>query len=337
MKVLFLRADVEQQFMPFASSAWLCNVPARVLKRHGVEVRVRSVQQVHIEHPIVQWADTIVLERHPFSLPDEAVGIWRQQGKRVLLRFDDAYALMPHYSSSWRDTWSCYHHGVPIVKAFRECLSNFDSFSTPSRLLTSDYAKDGNGVYFPNRPDLLVFPQPSRFREHSAPIVLAWGGSIPHRQSWEGSGAAEAVNAVLKKTDAFRLALLCKRWWFPKVFEVPYVTFPWVPIPQYRRRLRVVADVGLAPLSGKYDGRRSWIKVLVYALLGIPWIASCMQQYKECKGGLCIRNSAEDWATAIEQMRDPKLRWRLRQEGIEWAWGQGIADHLEEWLSWLGG
>jgi len=340
VNVLFLKADAEKETgLSATSSAWLCEVPARALSAAGVEARVRSAFQVHREHPIVRWADVIIIERLGFAVRRDMIESWRDQGKRVFLRFDDAYVHMPHWSPSWQVTWCQYLQGQPALTAFKNQIRLFDGYSTPSRLLTNDYSNFGKGTFIPNRPDLLTFPQPKLPTDMPSNVLnVVWGGSIPHRQSWTDSGAAEAINRYFSVcTKGFRLHLLGARGWYPDVFDrVRYVTYPWAPIPLYRERLRQIADVGLAPLAGPYDARRSWIKVLVYSLLGIPWIASDMPPYEGCKGGLLVENTFDGWFAALAAIRDPDLRRRLRQEGMDWAWGQGIRDHVQEWLDWIG-
>ena len=335
---MFLRADLIE-LQPPTSSEWLCGVPAAALERtEGVEARVRAATEIHVDHSLIDWADVIVVERSSFAVTELAIEVWKKRGKRVLLRFDDAYGVMPKMSEAY-PVWHTTHiRGMTGYERFLATLPLFDGYSTPSLWLTSQFVDHNpNGVYIPNRPDLLHFPQPKLLR-FPKKFNLVWGGSMPHRQSWVGSEAADGVNDALKSwPDDFRLCLLCGRPWFPALFKVPYVTYPWVPIQEYRQRLKAVAHIGLAPLHGPYDACRSWIKVLVYALLGIPYVASNQPPYKNCRGGILVEDTAGAWSNALGQMLDPATYQQLRQEGLAWSWSQGIADHLEEWVNWLGG
>ena len=338
MKVLFLQADLDEA-MPPTSSDWLCSVPTTGLERQeGIEARVRGAQQIHLDHAIVDWADVVVLERNTYAVSELMIEAWKQRGKRVLLRFDDAYGIMPEHSPTY-DAWHTLGiRGKVGWDRFLETLPLFDGYSTPSSILTQDFTQhNSRGCWIPNRPDLMNFPLPAPLQIPKR-FSVAWGGSMPHKQSWVGSQAAQGINeALLASPDRYRLLLLCERPWFRRFFTVPYVTYPWVPIDQYRERLKAVAHIGLAPLSGPYDERRSWIKVLVYALLGIPWLASEAAPYFDCKGGILVQDHKEEWRLALESITRPDCYATLRQEGLEWAWTQGIDDHIEEWVSWLRG
>ena len=337
MKVLFLQADVEE-YLRSTSSDWLCTVPATVLERHGVEARVRGAQQIHLDHSIVDWADVIVLERNTYAVTELAIETWKARGKRVLLRFDDYYDAMPVHSPT-HDAWHKLGiRGVVGHESLLNALPLFDSFSTPSPELTSKYIEyNPNGIFLPNRLDLMNFPQPGSLPRTQRYNVV-WGGSMPHRQSWVGSEAAQGVSAALEAhPDLFRLCLLCEREWFPKLFTVPYVVYPWVPIEEYRYRLRSMAHIGLAPLHGPYDACRSWIKVLVYAALGIPWIASNVPSYQDCEGGLLVGDDRAEWSHALKKIIDPMIYGLLRQQGLRWAWSEGLDDNVTEWVDWLGG
>lgn len=337
MKVVFLQAD-QEELMASTSSHWLCGVPARVLERHGTDVRVRSIHEVHIDHSIIDWADVVVVERNTFVITELAIEVWRRRGKRVLLRFDDAYGVMPEHSPTY-DSWHKLHvRGALGHERFLQSLPLFDSYSTPSLRLTNAYIEHNpNGVWIPNRPDLLNFPQPKPLRTPKR-FNVVWGGSMPHRQSWVGSKAAQGVRGALEsRPDEFRLLLLCDRPWFGRIFKVPYIRYPWVPIDAYRQRLRAVAHIGLAPLYGPYDACRSWIKVLVYALLGIPWLASDAPPYRGCKGGWLVPDDEVEWEAAIGEIALPDNYARERQEGLDWSWSQGLDDYVDEWMDWLEG
>ena len=60
-------------------------------------------------------------------------------------------------------------------------------------------------------------------------------------------------------------------------------------------------DIGVAPLSGPYDQRRSWIKGIEYLLGGIPWVATTGEPYGDIADlGTLVPNGVEAWEDALE-------------------------------------
>jgi glycosyltransferase involved in cell wall biosynthesis len=60
-------------------------------------------------------------------------------------------------------------------------------------------------------------------------------------------------------------------------------------------------DLGVIPLSGEYDRRRSYIKPLEYSCLGLPWIATDMEPTQnDDLFGMRVENTAEAWYKALK-------------------------------------
>jgi len=78
-------------------------------------------------------------------------------------------------------------------------------------------------------------------------------------------------------------------------------------------------DIGLAPLAGDYDRRRSWIKVMEYALAGIPCAFTDYEPYDDLRPlGIPIENSSENWYHAlkflIENIKEVKQDAQARRQ-----------------------
>jgi len=72
-----------------------------------------------------------------------------------------------------------------------------------------------------------------------------------------------------------------------------------VPVKDFAKLLKSF-DIPFAPLSSAYDMRRSWVKVLEYMVLQIPWIATDCITYEELKPyGKTVINTEENWYNAI--------------------------------------
>jgi hypothetical protein len=79
-------------------------------------------------------------------------------------------------------------------------------------------------------------------------------------------------------------------------------------------------DIGVAPLSGEYDRRRSLLKTLEFATAGIPWVATDEAPYKESEGGLRIPNKSSAWYGALRDVIIHRpLYEQLSHEGRTWA------------------
>jgi len=111
------------------------------------------------------------------------------------------------------------------------------------------------------------------------------------------------------------------------------ITKDWVPTEQWPS---VVAnfDIGLAPLAGTYDDRRSWVKVLDYALLGIPFVCTDSVPYAGCQGGIKVKNKAKSWHRAIKTLLvNPGRVKLLTNVGKTWSWRTGIDCHISTYLN----
>jgi glycosyltransferase involved in cell wall biosynthesis len=106
----------------------------------------------------------------------------------------------------------------------------------------------------------------------------------------------------------------------------------WVPNEEWPRAVANF-DIGLAPLAGSYDDRRSWIKVLDYAVMGVPFVCSDRAPYSGVQGGIRITNKRKNWIRAISTLIEKESTYkRLSEFGRTWGWRQGIAQHISGYL-----
>jgi hypothetical protein len=110
---------------------------------------------------------------------------------------------------------------------------------------------------------------------------------------------------------------------------------PWVPHSQWAKHLAEY-DIGLAPLSGAYDDRRSWIKVLEYMVMKIPWVASESPAYNDLRSyGWLVKNTPGAWERVLLDMIDHLDDYRAEAAGEPYLFGiaQSIDEHVEEIIS----
>lgn len=90
-------------------------------------------------------------------------------------------------------------------------------------------------------------------------------------------------------------------------------------------------DIGIVPLADvAFNHAKSWIKGLEYAAAGIPFVAQATPEYRELGAGLLAHTPA-GWAEALEALRDPAERGRVRQLGLDRARELDINKRWRDW------
>ncbi len=349
MKILFVEAD---EIAELSTSNWLVRIPAAAINRRG-----RGKHQARVIHrreflanPVDKWPNLVVFERILMTSYIDKIKEYQAANIKVMCRFDDNYALMPHYvQSSWlwrRSIVTGEKDGRPtgykmqqsMLKQFREGLGICDAASTPSRLLCKDYERYAKKMYFiPNFPDLgnpaWTAPRP----KHEG-IIIGWGGGGTHKQSIRDSNILTALQLICREFSQVKI-MFCGNESYAKeklkemVGEDRVITQGWVPTEEWPRTVARF-DIGLAPLAGTYDDRRSWIKVLDYAVLGIPFVCTNAPPYQGCKGGIRVKNKAKSWYRALRILiENPSKVEMLTNVGKAWAWKMGIDQHISTYLN----
>jgi hypothetical protein len=90
-------------------------------------------------------------------------------------------------------------------------------------------------------------------------------------------------------------------------------------------------DIGIVPLADvAFNQAKSWIKGLEYAAAGIPFVAQSTPEYRELGAGVLAHTPA-GWRDALEQLRDPAERARVRQLGLDRARELDINTRWRDW------
>ncbi len=349
MKILFCEADTVDEL---STSVHLIRTPAAALNRTGkVQTRIVHRDQF-LKEPVDTWPDLLVFERLLLSPFIEKIREYKTAGIPTIARFDDNYALLPSYISSamlWRKslvgvkqpngTLAAAKLEVSALRQFRKGLGVCDAASTPSRLLCQDYERYAKKMFFlPNYLDLgnpaWTEPKP----KHEG-IIIGWGSGGTHKQSIRDSSILPALSIICRKYPEVKIMICGNEPWVKeqlalRVSEDQLITRDWVLSEEWPR---VVAhfDIGLAPLAGSYDDRRSWIKVVDYAILGVPFVASRRPPYATCRGGIRITNKTKNWVRAIRTLIEKPTRYALLSKmGKEWSWQHcGVQSHINVYLN----
>jgi hypothetical protein len=349
VNILFVEADESHEL---STSVWLARIPSAALNRTGkVQSRVMHRNQF-LRDPVDSGWDIIIFERLLMAPFIDKIREYQAAGVKVIARFDDAYHLMPGYIASFdfwkksligikseRDKLVQARMDVSALKQFRDGLKICDAVSTPSRLLCEDYRSAAKKMFYvPNYADLgnpaWTAPKP----KHDG-IIIGWGGGGTHKQSIRDSSILPALEIICRKYPEVKLMICGNERWvketlMKRVPEEQLIFRDWVPNEEWPL---VVAnfDIGLAPLAGSYDDRRSWVKVLDYTILGVPWVASDRPPYKSVQGGIKIHNKRKNWLRAIRTLLDkPSTYQRLSETGLRLSRAYaGIQNHINVYLN----
>jgi len=272
-----------------------------------------------IIHDYVMPADIVIVQRNVIvNHVIDAMRYFQGMGKPIAVDLDDAYQILPWSNPAHRFWIRNEGKFEPSPLAVLETglrLSN--GLIAPNRLLLQAWSYATKGFYLPNFARSAWWtdlPEQAELRsEHEFlssrkdAIVIGWGGSVSHYDSWWGSGLRDAATDIARAYPNV-IFMLCGN--DPRVYEqlpVPsnqkYHQIG-VPPEQWPRIIKLF-DIGVAPLSGIYDQHRSWIKGLEYGLAGIPWVATRGEPYRDLVGfGYQIPNNAEVWFSILKRTID---------------------------------
>ncbi|MFN3308062.1 MAG: hypothetical protein ACK44E_02540 [Anaerolineales bacterium] len=339
MKVVFVYADSQEEWN---SSEWRCAIPYRAINRTGRhQAFLISTEDFASHQPqadeVCQEADLLVIERNLFGPVLSAIQYWKARDKVVLADFDDAYHLM-HPSNLNYSFWS---QGVrrdngqkveplPLTQ-FKWGLRLVHAATTPSQRLAEDWRAYTEMLYVPNYLDLSLY-QNAQPQEHDG-IIIGWGGSVSHYQSFVDSGVIPALQRLCRARPQVRVMICGADVRIVQQLNLPegqILHAPWVP---HNRWATVLSqfDIGIAPLAGEYDHRRSWIKVLEYMLMRIPWVASEGPPYKEFRSyGWLVQNTAQAWQRVLFDVVDHWEDYKREAAGEAYlvALGKSIDENI---------
>lgn len=171
----------------------------------------------------------------------------------------------------------------PPLEMLRRALGMVDGFTSPSKRILEDWreAADDRVYWLPNYAPVAYYTDlPERNNDR---LIIGWGGSVSHYDSWHGSGMYEACKRVAARHPDVLFRIHGND---PRIYahlpvpEKQKELVPGVAPEEWPKRLAQF-DIGVAPLHGEYDQRRSWIKGLEYSLAGVPWLGQAGWPYQD--------------------------------------------------------
>jgi glycosyltransferase involved in cell wall biosynthesis len=167
-------------------------------------------------------------------------------------------------------------------------------------------------------------------------IVIGWGGSISHLDSFWGSGVYEALTRICNRYPNVVIKICGNddrlTQGLDGVSSKQIVRQLGVPPEEWPKQVRSF-DIGLAPLFGFYDQHRSWIKGIEYLLAGVPWVGTSPGgphgTYADLTGlGYLIQNSVREWEDTLTKIIDNLEQEQAKAEAfIPAAQEQFIVDY----------
>jgi glycosyltransferase involved in cell wall biosynthesis len=220
---------------------------------------------------------------------------------------------------------------IPFLTQFKWGIQIGKGIQVPSKQLAKDWEKYNKTYYVRNYLDINKYMNVAPLHPHDN-IVIGWCGSLSHRSSFTNSGIVSALKIVVNKHKNVSLLIGGDKYIFD-LLDVPNdrkFFQPYVPENQWAQLLRSI-DIGLAPLCTIYDKRRSWIKVLEYMALQMPWVASNFPAYEELKQyGTITENGSENWENTLSNMIEnfDKEKQRATGDGYKFALSQSTDNNI---------
>ncbi len=310
---------------------------------------------INIHHPQVQkvlgFADIIVYQRNVLWEPIwDTMDYWRALGKIVLVDLDDHYPEIPPSNPAFQ-TWiqNTNEMDPSPTESLKIGLTHADGLIAPSTVLLKDWEHIVPIYYWANYPSISDWESTYRKRpgdpdfiyttkmneetekleivkeeipNSAGKIVIGWGGSLSHIDSFQYSGVIDGLKRLMEENDRVifkfcgnedRLQFLLDKLPKDQVWRQPGVSSGDWP------HIVSTFDIGIAPLDMRpvpsgtgnehgeysYDERRSWLKCVEYACGGVPFIASKSVTYNEFKRyGKLVDNTPEAWYEALKSRVD---------------------------------
>lgn len=347
MKVLYVYADSP---MEWNCSEWNCIIPTNAInkteKHSASAIYINEfMQNTEKSQKACSEADIIVVERNFFGDTLTMMQFWKVRNKTILAIFDDAYDIMHPQNISYR-FWTYGELTVKdntgqerVVKMIPTPLEQFKwglrmvkGVQVPSVYLAKDWSKYNTTHYVHNYLDWEKYQNIEPLIPHEGEIVIGWCGSMSHHSSFTDSGVLDALRKVTKRYPNVKVLIGGDKRIFELLETSKKVYQPYVPREQWTALLKTI-DIGLAPLSGEYDKRRSWIKALEYMALKVPWIASKYPTYDELHDyGYMTENGYVNWERSLCDMIDnyPKYKEKADTIAYEFAEKQSSDNNIEK-------
>lgn len=332
-------------------SGWNCITPSESVNRtknHSAKTLFigEFIKNSEESQKLCSEADVIVVERNFFGDTLTMMQYWKVRNKTVIAIFDDAYDLI-HPQNISHDFWKKGEVKIQTedgqekvvtmlpkpIEQFKWGLRIAKAVQVPSVNLAKDWSKYNKTYYVHNYLNinkyLDVQPLYPKMKDE---LVIGWCGSMSHHSSFTDSGILTALRKVARVYSNVKVVIGGDRRLYDLLDVKNKVFQPYVPDEQWTPLIKSL-DIGLAPLAGEYDKRRSWIKVLEYMALKVPWVATNYETYSELtEFGITTDNGYQNWEKALSTMIENYSDYQKISDttGYEFALDQSSEKNIEK-------
>jgi len=286
-------------------------------------------------------ASVVILQRNLINESTrEAAAYYHGLGKVIAVDLDDSYPTLPWSNPAHRFWIEDPEQRHPLLH-LEQGLRELDGLVSPNRNILRDWEHACRGYHLPNFAreawwtNLPTREEIKATKGLTGRIVIGWGGSVSHYDSWVGSGISEALQGVCRRHPEVVMQICGNDervpYWLHRYVDRDHLATQGGVQPSDWPKSVVGFDIGVAPLFGPYDQRRSWIKGLEYLLGGVPWIGTVGEPYRDLVGlGVQIPGGMDAWESALENMiRNLKQEQELAAARVALAQGWFVERSLE--------
>lgn len=355
MNILYVFADTESEWN---CSEWRCVMPhnaINLLEGSSADM-VGITQWVQPDEKILkacEKADVHFIQRLALGQSMAWIEEWKSKGKTVVVDVDDCYHYMPKTARAYpfwiegkvkieEERGKPPREGqmlVPGIEQLEWGIRIVHAVTSPSKLILNDWKPHNkHGFLIPNYIDTeryLIFKKShASKRQYSNDIHIGWGGSYSHFDSWQKSHITQALREISEEDRRIVIHVAGDKR-IPDMIntEKRLVYHNWTHPTDWPRTLSQF-DIGVIPLSGRYDKRRSWIKALEYTLMGIPWIGTKGPSYEPLEEyGTLIHNSYQNWKKGLWDIIENYDEYKAKVDaGFEFAMAQDVKTNAQNMI-----